>query len=190
MWLRLYQEEMRGQVPSGGDDPVWWTLRRPFRPLSYHAARAMFGRANAALGANWSLHDLRHAAAYRMARDPLMPLTGVQWVLGHVHLSTTQIYVAPAPDDVVQSVLAYHRRQQDGQAAPPPGPAAGYRAGDAGRLVRQAAMTAGPAPCLASGYEGRSGRGCVPARMPRCGNGSRRGPSRTSGRPPARTGAR
>jgi len=60
VWLRLCQEETRGQVPSGGDDPVWWTLRRPFRPLSYHAARAMFGRANAALGANWSLHDLRH----------------------------------------------------------------------------------------------------------------------------------
>jgi hypothetical protein len=26
----------------------------------------MFGRANAALGSNWSLHDLRHSAAYRM----------------------------------------------------------------------------------------------------------------------------
>jgi len=127
VWLRLYQEEMRGQVPSGGDDPVWWTLRRPFRPLSYHAARAMFGRANEALGANWSLHGLRHTAAYRMARDPLMPLTDVQWVLGHVHLSTTQIYVTPAPDDVVQSVLAHHRRQQDGQAGTPPAPAAGYR---------------------------------------------------------------
>ena len=127
VWLRLYQEETRGQVPAGGDDPVWWTLRRPFRPLSYHAARAMFGRANQSLGANWSLHDLRHTAAYRMARDPLMPLTDVQWVLGHVHLSTTQIYVAPAPDDVVQSVLAHHRRQQDGQVAPPPAPALGYR---------------------------------------------------------------
>ena len=42
----------------------------------------MFNRANAALGANWSLHDLRHTAAYRMARDPQMPLTDVQWVLG------------------------------------------------------------------------------------------------------------
>ncbi len=51
---------------------------------------AMFNRANAALGANWSLHDLRHTAAYRMARDPQMPLTDVQWVLGHAHLSTTQ----------------------------------------------------------------------------------------------------
>ncbi|MGH3528397.1 MAG: tyrosine-type recombinase/integrase, partial [Pseudonocardiaceae bacterium] len=42
---------------------------------------------------NWSLHDLRHTAAYRMARDPEMPLTDVQWVLGHAHLSTTQRYL-------------------------------------------------------------------------------------------------
>ena len=56
---------------------MWWTLRRPFRPLAYHAARAMFDRANAALGANWTLHDLRHTAAYRMARDPGMPLADV-----------------------------------------------------------------------------------------------------------------
>jgi integrase len=35
------------------------------------------------LAANWTLHDLRHTAAYRMARDPQMRLTDVQWVLGH-----------------------------------------------------------------------------------------------------------
>ena len=55
----------------------------------------MFTRANAALGANWSLHDLRHSAAYRMARDPGMPLTDIQWVMGHAHLSTTQQYLTP-----------------------------------------------------------------------------------------------
>jgi site-specific recombinase XerC len=126
VWLRLYQEQLSGLVPGGRDEPLWWTLRRPFRPLAYHAARAMFSRANAALGANWSLHDLRHTAAYRMARDPQMPLTDVQWVLGHVHLSTTQIYVTPAPEDVVHSVLAHHRRQAE-QAGTPPAPAPGYR---------------------------------------------------------------
>ena len=126
VWLRLYQAELAGLVPSGPDDPLWWTLRKPFRPLSYHAARAMFTRANAVLGANWSLHDLRHSAAYRMARDPQMPLTDVQWVLGHAHLSTTQIYVTPAPEDVVQSVLAHHRRRA-GQGAAAAVPAPGYR---------------------------------------------------------------
>jgi hypothetical protein len=62
-----------------------------------------------------------------MARDPGMPITDVQWVLGHAHLSTTQLYVTPAPDDVIASVLAHHGRQQAGRAAPPPAPAAGYR---------------------------------------------------------------
>lgn len=126
VWLRLYQEQAAGLVAGGPDDPVWWTRRRPLRPLSYPAARAMFVRANAALGANWTLHDLRHTAAYRMARDPLMPLTDVQWVLGHAHLSTTQIYVTPAPEDVIAGVLAHHHRRQAEPVAPPL-PAAGYR---------------------------------------------------------------
>ena len=126
VWLRLYQAELAGLVPSGPDDLLWWTLRKPFRALSYHAARAMFTRANAVLGANWSLHDLRHSAAYRMARDPQMPITDVQWVLGHAHLSTTQIYVTPAPEDVVQSVLAHHRRRA-GQGTATAVPAPGYR---------------------------------------------------------------
>ena len=55
----------------------------PYRQLGYDAAWAMFNRANAALGANWSLHDLRHTACYRMARDPSVPLTDIQWVMGH-----------------------------------------------------------------------------------------------------------
>ncbi|MGH3871552.1 MAG: hypothetical protein ACRDSR_08585 [Pseudonocardiaceae bacterium] len=49
-----------------GTPQLWWILRRPLRALGYDAARAMFTRANAALGSNWSLHDLRHTAAYRM----------------------------------------------------------------------------------------------------------------------------
>jgi integrase len=93
VWLRLYQCTLDASVPAGRDDRLWWTLRRPWRPLTYHAARAMFIRVNQVLGANWSLHDLRHTAAYRMARDPQMPLTDVQWVLGHAHLSTTQVYL-------------------------------------------------------------------------------------------------
>jgi hypothetical protein len=59
VWLRLYQQQTHRLVPAGPDDPLWWTLRRPFRPLNYHAARAMFVRANGLLGSNWSLHDLR-----------------------------------------------------------------------------------------------------------------------------------
>jgi len=127
VWLRLYQMQMQALMPAGRDQPLWWTLRRPFRALTYDAARLMFTRANAALGANWSLHDLRHSAAYRMARDPGMPLTDIQWVLGHAHLSTTQQYLTPLTQDVIASVLAFHdRRREPGSGGSPP--AAGYRA--------------------------------------------------------------
>ncbi|MGI5048428.1 integrase, partial [Streptomyces sp. JAC25] len=82
VWLRLYQQELRGTVPKGLSEPLWWTLRRPFRPLEYDAARMVFTRANQLLGANWTLHDLRHSAAKRMVRDPNLTLADVQWVLG------------------------------------------------------------------------------------------------------------
>jgi len=126
VWLRLYQAQMQGLVPAGPDQPLWWTLRRPFRQLSYHAAYRMFSRVNAALGANWSPHDLRHTAAYRMARDPDMPLTDVQWVLGHAQLTTTQLYLAVPDEDVIASVLAHHARRAAGGPADAP-PAGRYR---------------------------------------------------------------
>jgi integrase len=62
-------------------------------------------------------HDLRHTAAYRMARDPLVPLTDVQWVLGHAQLSTTQIYLTPMPGGVIAGMLAHHRRGEQASEA-------------------------------------------------------------------------
>jgi site-specific recombinase XerD len=47
VWLRLYQVQMRGLIPNGRRQPVWWTLRRPVRPLTYHAVHRMFERVNA-----------------------------------------------------------------------------------------------------------------------------------------------
>jgi site-specific recombinase XerC len=132
VWLRLYESGRDPAMPTGRDDPLWWTRRRPFRPLTYHAARAMFGRAAAALGANWTLHDLRHTAAYRMARDPQLPLTDVQWVLGHAHLSTTQLYLTPMPGDVIAEVLAHHRRLEHPAAAAGGVPEAGGVAAPSG----------------------------------------------------------
>ncbi|MFG2416707.1 tyrosine-type recombinase/integrase [Streptomyces goshikiensis] len=113
VWLRLYQEEAwRNGVPRGRDQPLWWTLRRPWRPLNYHAARAMFVRANTLLGSNWTLHDLRHTASFRMANDPEMSLLYVKEILGHRHLSTTQRYLVPALDEVIAAGLAHLARQQ------------------------------------------------------------------------------
>jgi site-specific recombinase XerD len=127
VWLRLYQQELRGMVPKHPSEPLWWTLRRPFRPLEYDAARMVFTRANQLLGANWTLHDLRHSAAKRMVRDPNLTLADVQWVMGHAHITTTEIYIAPTPDEVVAHVLAHHERQRAEQAKPPAPPAPGYR---------------------------------------------------------------
>jgi integrase len=126
IYLALYQHRLLGKVSFGADDPLWRTLRPPYRPLTYDAARMMFTRAAATLGADYTIHDLRHTAAYRMARDPEMLLSDIQQVLGHRHLSSTQIYLNPLPEDVIASAIAYFRRRD--RAAPAAGPAvaAGY----------------------------------------------------------------
>jgi site-specific recombinase XerD len=126
VWQRLYQQELLSRgVPRGRTQPAWWTLRRPHRPLTYHAAHRMFERVNAALGADWTLHDLRHSAAARMARDPQLSLADVQWVLGHAHLTTTELYLTPGKEEVIAGVLAHHARQSRQREVPPP-PAPGY----------------------------------------------------------------
>jgi site-specific recombinase XerD len=128
VWLRLYQVEMDGLVPRARRQPLWWTLRRPFRPLTYHAVHRMFERVNAQAGTSATLHALRHTAAYRMAEDPALPLTDVQFILGHAHLTTTQLYLTPRKEDVIRRILAHHA-EQTRQAAErrSPGPAPGYR---------------------------------------------------------------
>jgi len=128
VWLRLYQAQMDGVVPAGRAQPLWWTLRPPVRPLTYHAVHRMFERACQKAGSAATLHALRHTAAYRMAEDPALPLTDVQTVLGHAHLTTTQIYLTPRAEDVIRRVLAHHGEQvrQARQRTQPPA-AAGYR---------------------------------------------------------------
>jgi integrase len=111
VWLRLYQVEMAEEIPRGRTRPLWWTRRRPARPLTYHAVHRMFERVNARVGTSATLHSLRHTAAYRMAEDPGLPLTDVQFVLGHAALTTTQLYLTPRKEDVVRRVLAHHSEQ-------------------------------------------------------------------------------
>lgn len=128
VWLRLYQLESEDLVPPGLAQPLWWTLRRPVRPLTYHAVHRMFERVNARAGTSATLHSLRHTAAYRMAEDPALPLTDVQVVLGHAQLTTTQIYLTPRKEDVIRRLLAHHAEQtRRGAERVTPTPAPGYR---------------------------------------------------------------
>lgn len=119
VWLRLYEQHVRR---PGREAALWVTQRRPIRPLTYPAARRMLQRANESLGTAWTLHDLRHTAAQRMVEDPDMSLTDVQWVLGHAHLTTTQIYLRPREEEVIGRVLAHHRERAERPAPQPPPP--------------------------------------------------------------------
>ena len=66
VWLRLYQVEMEGLIPQGRRQPLWWTLRRPVRPLTYHAVHRMFERAGAG---GRQQRDAAFAAPHRRLPD-------------------------------------------------------------------------------------------------------------------------
>jgi integrase/recombinase XerD len=78
------------------------------------------------------MHDLRHTCALRMVRDGRLSLRDVQTVLGHAHLSTTQLYLVEDDDEVFRRMRQHHAEQKAaGGAAPQPPPAgAGYDAAD------------------------------------------------------------
>ncbi len=118
IWLCLYL----AQVPSLGPGSLLWvTLRKRdhgsgmrHQELNYDALRAVFRRANKALGTNWSMHDLRHTAALRMSRDSNLTLRDVQTILGHKSLETTaQIYLYENEIDVARRVLAHIEQRQN-----------------------------------------------------------------------------
>ena len=100
----------------------------PAAVLSRRAPHVRAGHDQA--GASATLHSLRHTAAYRMAEDPALPLTDVQLVLGHAHLTTTQLYLTPRKEEVIRRVLAHHAeqtRQAAARARPARRPGTGQR---------------------------------------------------------------
>lgn len=90
--------------------PVWRTRRGDPRTLTYWAARRIIQRADEAIGMNWTLHDLRHTAATRLARDPELTLVEVQSILRHAHISTTDLYTVVGLDDLVDKLAEHYAR--------------------------------------------------------------------------------
>jgi integrase len=126
VWLWLYQSEFRGQVPEDGTTRCGgrcagrsgsWAITPP--ALCSPAPAACWART-----ARFTTCVTPPPTGWRATRECRSPTCNGS---SAAHLSTTQVYVTPAPDNVIASVLAHHRRQREGQAAPPPAPAAGYR---------------------------------------------------------------
>lgn len=103
------------------------------RVLTYDALRAVLRRANAVVGTNWTMHDLRHTCALRMLRGHGVSVRDVQVILGHAHLSTTQIYLE---EDDLEVIARVHRHLAEREHRPELPPAApGYDAGDLAVLL-------------------------------------------------------
>jgi integrase len=131
VWLRLYLSDIGGIV--GANEGVWRTVNRrrcAHVPLTYDALRAVFRRVNVRLGTNWTMHDLRHTCAIRMVRDGRLTLRDVQTVLGHAHLSTTQIYLEQDDEEVFVRVREHHADLAQRRDAAPPPVAIGYDTAD------------------------------------------------------------
>lgn len=103
------------------DAPVFRTRRGPERPLTYWAMRRVVQRANERLGTNWSLHDLRHTAATRMANDPALTLAQVRVLMRHADLATTSRYVRPRVEELFDALQQHYERPLVAEPALPPG---------------------------------------------------------------------
>jgi integrase len=117
-YLALYLAE--AGVPGDGE-PLWRTRRGEPRQLSYWAMGRVLQRANELRGTNWTLHDLRHTAATRLANDPGMTLNEVRAILRHADINTTGIYTAVRVEDLFDKLQEHYARPQ-----PPRRLAAGY----------------------------------------------------------------
>ncbi len=121
-WLALYLAELadEGHRPEP-DEPLWWTRRHPLRPLTYTALRAVLRRINDRIGANITLHDLRHTLGLRLIEDPNVSLVDVQHVMRHRQITTTGGYLRPRTDEVIAKVHEHYTRPK-----PQPRPLAGW----------------------------------------------------------------
>lgn len=104
--------------------------------MNYEALRAVWRRINTTLGTNWTMHDLRHTAGLRMARDENLSMRDVQVILGHAHLSTTgDIYCFEDEVQVIRRVQQHLADRELHAQQPPPPVATGYDSADLAILL-------------------------------------------------------
>nr|WP_234375427.1 site-specific integrase [Streptomyces sp. CB01373] len=111
-------------TPSA-DEPLWRTRRGADQPMSYWAMRRVIQRANEALGTNWTLHDLRHTAASRMANGGKLTLPEVQAVLRHTNIQTTSRYLAVRIKEIYDKLIEHYNTPRIERSYP-----SGYDADD------------------------------------------------------------
>jgi integrase len=107
------------------DEVIWRALHGTPRPLDYHAARRVLQRANAVLGTDWTLHDLRHTTIARMVSDPNLTLPEVMAVSRHRRVSSMTPYLRPRVDEVFEKVQEHFATPKPQQRLTP-----GYDADD------------------------------------------------------------
>jgi integrase len=121
-FLALYYDEHG--TPAAGE-AVFRTIHGPTRALSYSAARRVLQRANAVLGSDWSLHDLRHTLIERMTSDPALTLSEVMAVTRHRRVESMTPYLRPRVEEMFDKLQAHYTQPRPTQTYTP-----GYDADD------------------------------------------------------------
>lgn len=92
------------------DEPLWRTRHGADKPLSYWGMRRVLQRANEVLGTNWTLHDLRHTAASRMANGGKLTLPEVQAIMRHANVQTTSRYLEVRVEELFDKLHEHYNR--------------------------------------------------------------------------------
>lgn len=106
-FVRLARYLDEAGTPSRGES-VWRTRRGSDRQLSYWAMRRIMQRANELLGTNWTLHDLRHTAASRMANGGKLTPVEVQAIMRHANIQTTSRYLTARVEEMFDKLAEHY----------------------------------------------------------------------------------
>jgi integrase len=123
-WLTVYFDE---HGTPAAEQVIWRTLRGTPGPLSYFAARRMLQRANARLGTDWTLHDLRHTTIERMTSDPELSISDVMAVSRHQQVASLDPYLRPRVEQIFERLQRHYTEPRPSQTLTPGYDAADFR---------------------------------------------------------------